>query len=173
MTAPASTRARLLAATEACLRRNGIRRTTMTQIADEAGVSRAGLYKHFPDKPSIIVTALVEADERFWADAAARVSAARGFAIDHQPAALALRLKAEEPEAYAATVGQGLPALVPGMAGFWRPYLQAARDAGDVRTDLDIDAAAEWIMRVVLSLVTIPGPTTPRFIHEYLVASLR
>ncbi len=187
---PSATRDRLLAATESCLHRYGIRRTTMTEIADEARVSRAGLYKHFPDKASLIVATLARTDERFWCDATARVSAARGigdrvvaavgFALEHEPGPLLLRLKAEEPEAYAATVGVGLRAMVPGMAEFWRPYLEAARDDGEVRADLDIDDAAEWIMRIVLSLVTIPGEgdrsdisRVRRFVEGFLVPSLR
>jgi AcrR family transcriptional regulator len=185
-----TTRDRLLAAAEACLRRDGIRRTTMTEIADEAKVSRAALYKHFPDKASLVVSALARTDERFWSAATARVSAADGignqivaavrFALEHQPGALLLRLKSQEPEAYAATVGIGLRAMVPGMAGFWRPYIQAARERGDVRADLDVDDAAEWIMRVVLSLVTIPGDRersdvarARRFVDNFVVASLR
>jgi AcrR family transcriptional regulator len=179
-----TTRDRLLAATEACLQRDGIRRTTMTQIAEEAGLSRAGLYKHFPDKASLVVAALVRTDERFWSDAAARVSAARGigaqvveavrFAREHEPGALLLRLRTEEPDAYTAVVGEGLRAMVPGMAEFWRPYLEAARAAGDVRADLDVDRAAEWVIRVVLSLVTIPGDGDPTaFVEDFLVPSLR
>ena len=42
-----------------CLRRFGIRRTTVAGVADEAGVSRAGLYKHFPDKAALLGAALV------------------------------------------------------------------------------------------------------------------
>lgn len=185
-----STRDRLLAATEACLQRHGIRRTTMTQIAEEAGVSRAALYKHFPDKASLVVETVARTDERFWAEAAARVSAARGigaqvvaavrFAVEHEPGALLLRLKAQEPDAFAATVGEGLRAMLPGMAGFWRPYLEAARDSGEVRTDLDVDRAAEWVIRIVVSLVTIPSDGVPgdvdrlrRFVGDFVVPSLR
>lgn len=180
----ASTRDRLLAATEACLQRDGIRRTTMTRIADEAGVSRAGLYKHFPDKASLVVEALAHIDEQFWAEAAARVSAARGigaqvgaavrFAREHEQGTLLLRLREEEPDAFAATVGEGLRAMVPGMAAFWRPYLEAARETGGVRPDLDVDRAAEWVIRVVVSLVTMPpdDAETRRFVEDFLVPSL-
>lgn len=187
---PGGTRDRLLEATERCLRRSGIRRTTVIEIASEAGLSRAWLYKHFPDKASLIVATLIRTDERFWADARARVSSARGIAAQvaaavsfsraHQPGALMIRLQEEEPEAFAATVGTGLPALVPGMALFWHEYLEAARDAGEVRADIDVARAAEWVMRIVLSLVTIPGDTfdagrpagVRRFVEEFLVAGL-
>jgi AcrR family transcriptional regulator len=180
----AATRDRLLAAAEACLRRDGIRRTTMTQIAEEAGISRAGLYKHFPDKASLVVEALAHIDERFWRRAATRVAAERGignqvaaavrFALEHEPGALLLRLKAEEPDAFAAVVGEGLRAMVPGMAAFWRPYLEAARDAGEVRTDLDIERAAEWVIRVVVSFVTMPpgDAALGQFVDDFLVPSL-
>lgn len=185
------TRDRLLDATETCLRRHGIRRTTVTEIADEAGISRAGLYKHFPDKASLVVAALARTDEQFWADADARVASAHGLgaqvteavriAVEHRPGALLLQLKADEPDVFASTVGTGLTQMVPGMAAFWHPHLEAARRAGEVRADLDVASAAEWVLRVVLSLVTVPGdavdahdPTSVRtFVETYLVPSLR
>lgn len=184
MTSP-TTRDRLLAATEACLQRDGIRRTTMTRIAEEAGVSRSGLYKCFPDKASLVVEALVHIDEQFWSRAAARVSAQRGigaqvveavqFAREHEPGALLLRLRAEEPDTFAATVGDGLRAMVPGMATFWRPFLEAATTAGEVRPDLDVNRAADWVIRIVVSLVTMPldDADVRRFVDDFLVPSLR
>jgi AcrR family transcriptional regulator len=184
-------RDRLLAAAERCLRRSGIRRTTVIEIAHEAGMSRAWLYKHFPDKASLVVAALARTDEMFWADAHARVSAVRGIAAqvaeavrisrEHKPGALLLRLKAEEPAVYAETVGVGLREMMPGMALFWHPYLEAARSRGEVRADLDIARAGEWVMRTVLSLVTVPGDAVDaddpasvrRWVDEFLVPALR
>ena len=65
--------------------------------------------------------------------------------------------------------------MVPGMAAFWRPYLEAARAAGEVRPDLDVDRAAEWIIRVVVSLVTMPPDDADidRFVDDFLVPGLR
>ena len=163
----------------------------MTEIAAEAGVSRAWLYKHFPDKASLIVAALVQTDEAFWADAHARVTRCDGIAAQvaeavrisrqHRPRALLLQLKAEEPEAFVETMGTGLVQMMPGMALFWHPYLESARCRGEVRPDVDITRAAEWVMRVVLSLVTVPGAAVDvddgvsllRFVDEFLVAGLR
>jgi len=185
------TRDRLLAATESCLRRSGIRRTTMTEIAAEASASRALLYQHFPDKASLVVAALARTDEAFWADAHVRVSAADGIAAQvteavqlsrsREAGVLLLQLKDDEPEAFAATVGSGLRQMMPAMAVFWHGYLEAARERGEVRADLDVGRAAEWIMRLVLSLVTVPGdaldaddPASVRaFLDQFLVPSLR
>ncbi len=185
------TRDRLLDAAERCLRRSGIRRTTVIEIAHEAGMSRAWLYKHFPDKATLVVAALARTDELFWTDAHARISAYDGIAAqvaeavrisrEHKPGALLLRLKAEEPAAYAETVGVGLREMMPGMAVFWHPYLEAARSRGEVRADLDIVRGGEWVMRTVLSLVTVPGDAVDvddpgsvrRFVDEFLVPGLR
>jgi AcrR family transcriptional regulator len=185
-----ASRDRLLTATERCLRRSGIRRTTMIEIANEAGLSRAWLYKHFPDKSSLVVATLSRVDEAFWADAHARVGAARGIAAqvteavvmsrERRPGALLLQLRTEEPEAFAATVGTGLRQMMPGMAVFWRSYIEAARARGELRANLDVAWAAEWVMRIVLSLVTIPGDaldtdnpaSVRRFVDEFLVGGL-
>lgn len=185
-----SARDRLLDAAEHCLRSNGIRRTTVGQIAEDAGVSRAWLYRLFPDKISLIGTALLRGDEEFWAQARAQVEAAEGlagqvaaavaFSRSHQPGALVLQLKEAEPEAFAAVVGSGLRQILPGMSSFWHPYLEQARARGEVRGDLDIARAAEWVLRMVISLVTTPGDTVDTddpaqvraFLTDFLVAGL-
>jgi AcrR family transcriptional regulator len=179
-----------LDAAERCLRRQGIRRTTMVQVADEAGLSRAWLYRHFPDKASLLGAALIRQDEQFWSDATARISRraslttqvaeAVRYSREQQASALVLKLRASEPAACAAIMGAGLRQALPGMAVFWRPYLEAARDRGEVRADLDIAAAAEWVMRVVLSLVTVPGDAVDvddaasvrRFLKQFLLPGL-
>jgi AcrR family transcriptional regulator len=189
--APHSVETLFLDAAERCLQRNGIRRTTMVQVADEAGLSRAWLYRHFPDKTSLLGAALIRQDEQFWAGARARISNRTGLAAQvaeavrysrqQEPDALVLRLRAAEPEACAAILGAGLRQAVPAMALFWRPYLEAARARGQVRADLDVARAAEWVMRMVLSLVTVPGDAVDaddpksvrRFVEEFLVSGLR
>ena len=183
-------RDRMLDATERCLRRAGMRRTTMTEMAQEAGLSRAWLYRQFPDKASLVVATLARTDRQFWADAHARISAVRGIsaqvaeavalAREQQPGGLLLELKAREPAAFAEIVGSGLREMMPGMATFWHGYLEDARARGEVRSDLDVVRAAEWVMRVVLSLVTVPGSavdvddaaSVSGFVGDFLVAGL-
>lgn len=185
-----SARERLLDATESCLRRAGIRRTTVGQIAEEAGVSRAWLYRLFPDKMALIGAALVRGDAGFWAGAHAHVEAAVGladqvaaavsFSRSQQPAALVLQLQEAEPEALAAAIGSGLRQVLPGMASFWRPYLEQARARGEVRAELNVGRAAEWVLRMVLSLATVPGDVVDTedpqdvsaFLSEFLVDGL-
>jgi AcrR family transcriptional regulator len=184
------TRDRLMEATERCLRRSGIRRTTMVDIATEAGLSRGLIYQHFPDKSAIIVAALARIDETFWHTAHARVSAVDGLAAQvteavllsrsHMAGTLLLQLKAAEPGAFASTVGVGIRELMPAMSRFWLVYIDAARTNGEIRPDIDVAHASEWIMRMLYSLITMPGdsvdaddPTSlRRFIDEFLVPGL-
>ena len=179
---PTSARDRILDAAEACLRRNGIRRTTALGVAREAGVSRAWLYRHFPDKTALLSAALIRRDEAFWLDAQRQVDSADGFAAKVAAAVvlsqasplgpLAVELREQEPEAFAAVIGTYVEDLIPGMAWFWRKQLGIAVAAGELRPDLDLDSAAEWVMRVVASLVSVPGTsvdiTEPRSIRRFL-----
>ena len=163
----------------------------MTEIAIEAGVSRAWLYRHFPDKASLVVAALARTDEAFWAEAHARigrqpdlpaqVAEAVRLSREHRPPGLMLRLRDEEPEAFSQTVGTGLREMMPGMARFWHHYVEVAKQRHEVRADLNVPRAAEWIMRLVLSLVTVPGEmidtsdhrAVRRLLDEFLLPGLR
>jgi AcrR family transcriptional regulator len=185
-----SVRDRLLDAAEECLRRDGIRRTTMIDIAETAGVSRTWLYQHFPDKQSILGAALVRLDEAFWADSHRKVGARRSFAAKVAEAILiartselgplALELKSREPEEFEAVMGRFLRDAVPGMAAFWQVHLELARGRGELRSDLDVPSAAEWVLRAVVSLVTMPGEAVDpddraaltRYLTTYLMPAL-
>jgi AcrR family transcriptional regulator len=180
----------VLDAAERCLRREGIRRTTMAGVADEAGISRAWLYRQFPDKASLLGAALVRMDEEFWEQAHKRVASADGLAaqvaeavalsLSAEPAPFVLQLREQEPEAFAAVVGTGMTQIVPGLVGFWHRYVAEAVDRGEVRADLDVARAAEWVLRMVLSLVTVPGDAfdsddpqqVQAFVQEFLVPGL-
>ncbi len=162
----------------------------MTDVAREAGLSRAWLYRQFPDKSSLVLATLARIDGQFWDDAHARVGAARGLPARvaeavamsraQKPGALLLALKAAEPEAFAEVMGTGLREMMPGMATFWHSYLEDAKVCGEIRPDLDVVRAGEWVMRMVLSLVTVPGHTVDvddgaavqGFLDEFLVAGL-
>jgi AcrR family transcriptional regulator len=182
---------RVLDAAERCLRRSGIRRSTMIEVAEEAGISRAWLYRHFPDKDSLVLAVLVRSDTEFWSRARAEVSRAIGLPAQvaeavrlsrsQQPGALLLELTSSEPDAVGAVVGTGIGDMLPGLATFWHSYVEEAKARREVRGDLDVPRAAEWIMRIVISLVSIPSGLVDtedpvelrRFLDDFLVAGLR
>lgn len=168
-TAPRNVRDRLIDAAEGCLRTKGIRATTVSEVAEAAGVSRGWLYRHFPDKVTLLGAAIVRLNEAYWSDARTMLEQIEGLdrqisagvshgrtAYDH-PGALLMKLRLEEPDEFALCAGAGVQGLVPDLAAFWSRYLITARDSGEIHDRIDIAEASEWVARVILSLTTVPG----------------
>ncbi|ULE31590.1 TetR/AcrR family transcriptional regulator [Mycobacterium sp. IDR2000157661] len=192
-TATKNVRDRLIDAAEVCLRAKGIRSTTVSEVAEVAGVSRGWLYRHFPDKVSLLGAAVVRLNDAYWCEAHTMLEAVEG--LDRQlaagivhgrtayddPGALLMKLRMEEPEEFAACAGAGVQGLVPDLAEFWSRYLIAARDSGDIHPDTDVAEASEWLARVLLSLTTVPGETLDpgdpdallRHLRRYVMPGLR
>jgi AcrR family transcriptional regulator len=168
-TAPKTVRDRLIDAAEVCLRAKGIRATTVSEVAEVAGVSRGWLYRHFPDKVSLLGAALVRLNDAYWSQAHTLLERVDGLdrqiaaGIRHgraaydDPGALLVKLRMDEPEEFAACAGAGVQGLVPDLADFWSRYLVAARERGDIHQDLDVAEASEWVARVIISFATVPG----------------
>lgn len=188
-----STTDRLLDATEQLLADKGIRATTMIDVAERAGVSRAWLYRKFPDKPALVGAAIIRLVETSWAKSRAELSTLRSFeeqlvagmqigrrAYD-DPGTLLMRLRTAEPEEFAACAGAGVSGLVPDLAGFWYPFLEAAAASGDIHPDTDLPEASEWVARVMITLGSVPGnhidPDDPaavrRHLRRYVLPALR
>ena len=150
----ASATDRMLDAAESLLADKGIRATTMQQVADVAGVSRAWLYRHFPDKQTMVGATIVRLNEAFWANARTELDTIDGFAEQliagvrigrgayDDPGALLLRLRTAEPDEFAACAGAGVAGLVPDLADFWRPYVEAAIRDGEVDAGHDLDTTS-------------------------------
>ncbi|MGZ5396964.1 MAG: TetR/AcrR family transcriptional regulator, partial [Mycobacterium sp.] len=153
------------------MRAKGIRATTVSEVAEVAGVSRGWLYRHFPDKVTLLGAAIVRLNEAYWSEAHAMLEQVDGLdrqmavGIGHartaydDPGALLMKLRIDEPEEFAACAGAGVQGLVPDLAAFWSRYLLAARERGEIHSDTNIDEAAEWVARVLISLSTVPGDT--------------
>lgn len=194
-TSPASpsTTDRLLDATEKLLADKGIRAMTMIDVAQAAGVSRAWLYRNFPDKPTLVGAAIIRLIETSWAQTRAELSTLTDFedrlvagvqigrrAYD-DPGTLLMRLRTAEPDEFTACAGAGVRGLVPDLAVFWQPFVEAAVTAGDIHADTDIPEASEWVARVMISLGSVPGhhmdPDDPaavrRHLRRYVLPGLR
>ena len=180
-----SVRDRLIDAAETCLRAKGIRSTTVSEVAEVAGVSRGWLYRHFSDKNSLLGAAIVRLNEAFWTESHAMLTQIEGLdeqiaaGIRHgrtayaDPGTLLLKLRVEEPEEFAACAGAGVQGLVPDLGEFWSRYLAAARDRGEIHADVDIAEASEWVARALLSLATVPGRQLDPTDHDAVLAHVR
>lgn len=144
----------------------GIRKTTMEDIAAEAGAGKATLYRHFANKDAVIDALLAReagrlerrlraaADEH--ADAAARIEAAFLVGVDfflQHP--VLTKGRDEEPGMLLGRItADGGPLVVKGL-DLLEDLVIEGIDAGRLR-DVDARAAAEVIMRLVLSYFAFP-----------------
>jgi AcrR family transcriptional regulator len=178
-------RERLIDAAEVCLRARGIRATTVSEVAEVAGVSRGWLYRHFPDKVSLLGAAIVRLNDTYWSEAHAVLERVDGLdeqlaaGIRHgrtaydDPGALLMKLRRDEPDEFAACAGAGVQGLVPDIAGFWSRYLEAARDSGEIHPDVHVGEASEWVARVIISFATVPGQLLDPADHQAVLTHVR
>ncbi len=183
---------RILRAAEECVRRWGIRRVSMSDVAVQAGVSRGSVYRYFADRDALVQAVLERVAEAHVAEAEPSVRRQRSLAGKVAEAAVFVRRLADDERRLGLHEHPGEPALAtlqlaasPVMFArwveFWIPFLDAARTDGEVRADLDVRQAAEWIMRVLISLVTVPSVTVDlddsrqlrAFIEDHLVHGFR
>jgi AcrR family transcriptional regulator len=186
-----SVRERLIDAAEVCLSTKGIRATTVSEVAEVAGVSRGWLYRHFPDKAALLGAAIVRLNDAYWGESHEMLAEVTGLAEQiaagvrlgrsayDSPGAIIMKLRRDEPEEFAACAGAGVQGLVPDLGAFWRPYLQAAQDRGEIQVD-DMAEAAEWVARSLLSVATVPSDTLDpddqvalvRYLKKYVMPGL-
>lgn len=156
---------RLLDAGLACIARVGVSKTTLDDVAREAGVSRATLYRYFPGKPALLAalvgreaTALAAALESASAGAESLADAVTAITLEVQH-----RLAAHEALTFVLTAEPEL--LLPHLAfdGADRVLAVGARVvAPALARFLDADdagRAAEWLARVLLSYLCDPSHT--------------
>lgn len=154
-----STRQAIIASAHGVVRRYGVRRTTVEDVARAAGVSRPTIYAYFGDRQGLIDAVLLwnghlireELEKRF-ADAptfADKVVVAAEFGTS---AADPLRIGESEPESLALMLTTAGSPWVERAASFWAPLVREAQAAGEVRPELDPDRAAHWIARSLFAL---------------------
>jgi AcrR family transcriptional regulator len=159
---------RILDAAERCMNRYGIG-VSMRDVATEAGLSRGSLYRYFGDRETLVAAVLGRAADRFVARAASRIDRGRTIAAELTEAvtfvvASARRLAGPAVAPLPADRETPLTAVLVGhpswvadrWMAFWRDRLAEARDRGEVRADLDVDHAAEWVTRLLLSFALVP-----------------
>jgi AcrR family transcriptional regulator len=162
--APAPVDQRIRDAVVVCIGRFGVAKTTVDDIAREAGCSRATLYRYFDGKPEIVASALATEHTRITANliAVGRAAPTLADAVVDVVVAAARELRghdalqfvlAHEPE-----VVLGHLAFGPGDR-----VLIAVGDAVAPAFDrwLSVDdatRAGDWLARVVRSYVLMPHP---------------
>lgn len=158
-------RDRIVAATLTCIARWGITKTTLEDVAREAGCGRATIYRTFQGGKAEVLRAVLAAEvRRFEREVEAAVTGAEGlgdtlvagvvaaarFLAGHDALAYLL---AHEPDVVLPWVGFGrLAALFDLVGRFAAPHLRPY-----VADDEAARRGAEWLARVVLTYVLHPA----------------
>ncbi|SHN39322.1 TetR/AcrR family transcriptional regulator [Cryptosporangium aurantiacum] len=152
-------RDRLLDATDRLVQQIGAGKTSMADVARGAGVSRGTLYRYFESREVLLDALSNRGADRFFAEAAALMEpqptlSARLGALS-ELMVRAIHPDVDDPEANRVAMvrmlaTQGAHALVR-TARLLRPFLESARRNGEVRSDLDVADASEWLARIILS----------------------
>lgn len=151
----------------ACFGKQGLQKATIVDIAKRAGVSRSTIYEYFPDKAAIVEACAEHASERFYREMSMAMD--RGGTLEDKLCSAAVfvtqarRVIASEKyfdeDAISLLLTKDAAVLLRECVEFFAPYLSAARLTGEVRKDLDVEAAGEWFARILFSLFSTPSST--------------
>lgn len=182
-------RERLIDAAEACFVKYGVMKTTIEDVAGVANVSRATVYRYFAGRDDLILGVLLRGGERFLALLGQQIEASDDLgdaiingvvytlAAIQRDQNLAL-LFAPETAGLTTSIAGASDALFDLTAEFLRPHFERGLAEGTFRPGLDLNDAAEWTLRSILTLVTIEGPRKRTeaqllgFLHTYLAPAL-
>lgn len=183
-------RSQILLAAQTVFVRYGVAKTTMDDVAREVGVSRPTVYRYFKDRDALI-SALIEMRSRMLFGRAREVidgyptfddQVVEGlvFLLEHgqrDPIVSALVNPEHMDKVLALVDGSDFATRL--MVEMWEPILLAARERGDLRADVDIEAVSEWfaMLQVVLvgrrDLAPNSDPTHRALFRNFVLPALR
>jgi len=176
-------RERIVNAAEGCFTRFGVGKTTVEDIAEAAGLSRATVYRSFAGGRDEVILAVVLRDlKRFLDRLAVRLSQEQSVpdaivegvigAVRGEPRVAALLTAEAAGHTPAAVVGaaEGVLKL---CADYVRPHFDLAQRERLLRADITVEGAVEFLFRIISSMIVMPREDEPReFLRAYVVPAL-
>jgi AcrR family transcriptional regulator len=175
------TRERLIEATDRLVRTIGFGKTSMADVARSARVARGTLYRYFDSRETLFDAVMKRTGDRFFTEAAGEMG--RRETLSEQLGAFSELLtrwihpRSGDPSKNRAAMLQLLAtqggAALGRTAAFLWPYLEAARTHGEVREDLDVRDASEWLARILLSFTVFQASVSyeagdPRSVGDFV-----
>ena len=166
---PGDPRTPVLEAAFGCVARFGFAKTTMEDVAREAGLSRATVYRVFPGGRDELFSAMVAWEMgRFFVRMAIAVQDAADFPAVVEGAlvfahreirehAALQKVLATEPERLLRFMWLEQDRILDAVVAYLRPLLGAEAAAGRVVPGLALDAATWFVATMGLSLMATPG----------------
>ncbi|BBZ68819.1 putative TetR-family transcriptional regulator [Mycolicibacterium insubricum] len=182
----------ILAAANECFIQLGIARTSVQDVARMANVSRGTVYRYFGDRTVLIEAAIEYGAQKHYRLMEAAMSQKRTLAEQMgamaEAHALVLlehrtrnRLMSDDSELMRHLIADG-DSAVRRSTQFLIPYVRDAQQRGEVGAAVDVEAASEWLARIVYSFSTVnealtfdmSNPeTVRRYVEKFAVNGLR
>jgi AcrR family transcriptional regulator len=182
-----ATEAQLVESAATCFERHGIRKTTMDDIAQQAGVSRATLYRYFASKEAVAERLGTREAERV--NAELRKQLTKGLPLQAtlvECLLLATRIAHRNPRIrlLAEFNGTASRSAAPdshfqqASRALWGSLLRDAMQRGELAEDLGLDEVCSWLtlsqalLLTKVEAVDITDRELRRFIQRFIVATL-
>lgn len=169
----------ILAAATRCFEQWGIQRTRVEDIAHEADIPRPHIYRHYASKDAIVHAVILRAIERHH-DRLARRFPIAGPAADLILATLVSGVRDAAGEVQALTrvdsahvTARSLadsPEIMAALQGHWQTILEHARERGELREHVEVEAATRWLVFIQLSYLALGTPQPKRELEQELRA---
>ena len=155
---------RILNAAEQCVHRYGIRRTALGEVARVGKLSRGSIYRYFDDKDALVQGVFRRQQELYLNRTEASLVKLPTLVdkLTHSVVSgrkdmaegIFASLAETEPETVAMMFLE--PRFYQRSVSFWPPHVRLAQEAGEISAAVDVAIATDFIMRLVVSLVTFP-----------------
>ncbi len=158
------TQVRILNAAESCIRRFGVRKTSVGEVARVGKLSRGTIYRYYRDKDALVYGVFRRLQEDFCDRAEA--------ALDEEPSLLDKlvqsvlwgrreihrdlfrELSETDPDVVSTVLMD--PVFFERSMGFWPAHLEQAAASGEIGDEVDVAMATDFVMRIVVSLTWFP-----------------
>jgi AcrR family transcriptional regulator len=167
LTQATDTRELIVESAFACFGKEGLQKATIVDIAKRAGISRSTIYEYFSDKAAIVEACAEHASQRFYLEMTKAMD--RGSTLEDKLCSAAVFVtqarqvlaseKYFDEDAIGLLLTKDAAVLLRECVDFFAPHLSAAKLTGEVRKDLDVEAAGEWFARILFSLFSTPSST--------------
>ncbi len=164
----AEIRERVLDATEECIGRFGVAKTTLGDVAKAASISRATVYRHFDGRDALLLGVMQRGANRMALDAMRElmpIESVGEFMVEGM--LYALREIPRRPElatlflandsSAASRVALSAEQILQVGVALLLPVLEPARAAGMLRDDVRIEEVIEWSIRLLISYLMTPS----------------
>jgi AcrR family transcriptional regulator len=160
-------RALLVDAAEGCFREFGFANTTVDTVARRANVSRATVYRYFDGRDELVVEVVLRTADRYLRRLRPEIDELTSLAevvvewvvrverATRRDSMLSLLWQPDMEISSAAMMVAASAGLFERMMDFFAPYFQ--RFAGELRQGVDLPGVTEWILRILVSFLTVEG----------------